>query len=61
MKNNTFIKKFHVQKQQVKKSGFIKEQEAKGLLSNYGLKTSFKWHFILFFLLEVYNEWNNKP
>ena len=34
MKNNTFVKKFHVQMQQVKKSGFIKEQEANGLLSN---------------------------
>ena len=46
----------------IKKPRFVKEQEAKGLLSNLGIKTPLRFHYQMFCFecnsIEYKNEWN---
>ena len=61
--NNRLIMQSKCSVCKIKKSKFIKEQEAKGLLSNLGIKTPLSNSIIKCFVLKCIkykNEWNCK-
>ena len=57
-KNNRLIMQSKCSVCGIKKSRFVKEQEAKGLLSNLGIKTPLSKIPLLTFCFKCKNEWN---
>ena len=57
-KNNRLLMQPKCSNCKNKKSRLVKEQEAKGLLSDLGINTPFRNFFFECFVLNVKNEWN---